>query len=160
MSRSLPLSEEAALVVALAATALPFAPDRRGEVERWLRLLGDHGRSARLLAEQGLTATSTAPPTRSGGPGAPPSSAAATQTVEVVCALAQRHAVQRAGRVVTTADLLAGVADHYGPAFDAVLDAATLTRAQFMGRLYAALWDGDEEAQRRAEGTGEPPRHR
>jgi hypothetical protein len=28
-----------------------------------------------------------------------------------------------------------------------------------MGRLYAALWDGDEEAQWPAEGTGEPPRH-
>ena len=41
--RHIPLSQDAALVVALAGTAMPFAHSAEDEAERWLRALRLHG---------------------------------------------------------------------------------------------------------------------
>ena len=45
--RQIPLSQDAALVVALAGTAIPFAHSAEDEAERWLRALRLHGQVAR-----------------------------------------------------------------------------------------------------------------
>ena len=45
--RHIPLSQDAALVVALAGTAIPFAHSAEDEAERWLRAMRLHGRWAR-----------------------------------------------------------------------------------------------------------------
>ncbi|HVH18099.1 MAG TPA: hypothetical protein VNF72_07355, partial [Myxococcota bacterium] len=41
--RNIPLSQDAALVVALAGTAIPFAHSAEDEAERWLRAMRLHG---------------------------------------------------------------------------------------------------------------------
>ena len=43
----IPLSQDAALVVALAGTAMPFAHSAEDEAERWLRALRLHARELR-----------------------------------------------------------------------------------------------------------------
>src|SRR3954462_10361996 len=48
----IPLSQDAALVVALAGTAIPFAHSAEDEAERWLRVLRLHGQVG--VALQGL----------------------------------------------------------------------------------------------------------
>ena len=45
--RHIPLSQDAALVVALAGTAMPFAHSAEDEAERWLRALRLHGQVGR-----------------------------------------------------------------------------------------------------------------
>ena len=50
--RHIPLSQDAALVVALAGTAIPFAHSAEDEAERWLRAMRLHGQVGAIL--QGL----------------------------------------------------------------------------------------------------------
>src|SRR5690606_24386934 len=49
-----PLSQDAALVVALAGTAMPFAHSREDEAERWLRTLRLHGTVGATLQALGV----------------------------------------------------------------------------------------------------------
>jgi len=133
-----PLTQEAALVVGLATTALPFAVDRLGEVQRWLRLLGGHGAAGAVLAELGLTEQPELEV-----PGGSPDRARPTaeQTVAAVCALAQARCAARQADELTTADLLAAVAEYYGSAFDRLLAAAGTTREQLSVALAARQAD-------------------
>ena len=47
--RHIPLSQDAALVVALAGTAIPFAHSAEDEAERWLRAMRLHGQVGSML---------------------------------------------------------------------------------------------------------------
>ena len=51
--RHIPLSQDAALVVALAGTAMPFAHSAEDEAERWLRALRLHGQVGATLQALG-----------------------------------------------------------------------------------------------------------
>jgi hypothetical protein len=51
------LSADAAIVVGLAVTALPFAESTADELRRWIRILSIHGEAGRALQRVGLTDT-------------------------------------------------------------------------------------------------------
>ena len=69
---SIPLSQDAALVAALAGTAMPFAHSAEDQAERWLRALRLHGQRGRALQALGvgeaplMTARSRREPRRAG----------------------------------------------------------------------------------------------
>ena len=52
--RHTPLSQDAALVVAFAGTAMPFAHSAEDEAERWLRALRLHGQVGAALQALGV----------------------------------------------------------------------------------------------------------
>src|SRR6185436_17963364 len=52
--RHIPLSQDAALVVALAGTAIPFAHSAEDEAERWLRAMRLHGQVGAILQALGV----------------------------------------------------------------------------------------------------------
>ena len=70
----IPLSQDTALVVALAGTAMPFAHSAEDEAERWLRALRLHGEVGSALQGLGVgeAPLMTGSEAEEGGPGTPP----------------------------------------------------------------------------------------
>ena len=55
MAGEIPLSGDAALVIGLAATAMPFAHTAEDQAESWLRTLRLHGNVGAALAALGMS---------------------------------------------------------------------------------------------------------
>jgi hypothetical protein len=120
-SRHIPLSQDAALVVALAGTAMPFAHSAEDEAERWLRALRLHGQVGAALQALGV---GEAPLTTGGeqeddaqGSGPP----LGPEVLDDVSRRATEYAAGREAQTVGTADLLMAVFDVYGKLFDRAL---------------------------------------
>jgi anti-sigma B factor antagonist len=107
------LSTDAALVIGLASTALPFADSLEAEVERWLRILRPDGNAASVARELGKD-LSDAP---AAGQRADLTAEGRIQRIEEVVLQAERVAAQRGAETVQSADVLAGVAAVYGADF-------------------------------------------
>jgi hypothetical protein len=137
-SRHIPLSQDTALVVALAGTALPFAHSAQDEAERWLRALRLHGEVGAAL--QGL-GVGEAPlvgadeTTRSDSPESPP---LGPDVLEDVTRKAAEYAAGRDAETVNTADLTFAVLDVYGDLFERVLYERGTSREELTERLSAA----------------------
>jgi hypothetical protein len=122
------LSPDAAMVVGLASTAIPFADSPEGEAERWLRVLRLHGEAGRALTVLGVGEAPLA-----GAELAAPQSTDASDLdgVDVITSV-EDHALHRASdrgtSTVGTADVLLAVMDVYGEHFDYVLEAHGATR--------------------------------
>lgn len=112
-----PLCPDAAIVVGLAATALPFAESSVDEVRRWVRILSAHGEAGRALQRVGLTDEAIELSAVGGDAGAdgPPAHA---NSVTRVSAAAAAIAADREASTVSTVDLLLAVMLVYGDAFD------------------------------------------
>jgi anti-anti-sigma factor len=114
------LSEDAATVVGLVATAMPFAAGPVDQAERWLRALCRNGDAGFVLEAAGVgepTGDLEIPLTSSARPALPPGA----DPVEAVTAFANR-AVRSRGEVMTrSSDLLAAVRDLYGDLFTEAL---------------------------------------
>ena len=91
----IPLSQDAALVVALAGTAMPFAHSAEDEAERWLRALRLHGEVGTALQGLGVgeAPLMTGSEAEEGGPGTPPMGA------DVLNEVTRRPAVRRLRRL-------------------------------------------------------------
>lgn len=137
MSDSPSLSNDAAMVVGLAGTALPFAESPAAEAERWLRVLREHGETAAWLRELGVS-EGPVEAAAAAGAGAP----AERDPVTAVTERAAGHARERGAGTVETADLLLGVMDVYGPDFDRVLEAHGVRRDSVLGRVRAETGAG------------------
>jgi hypothetical protein len=135
----LPLSEDSALVLALAGTAIRFADSPESEAEHWLRILRMHGEvgsamQALGVGEKPLDPDGPAP--KSGG----------TQrfrrgggnTVQLVRTRAAEHADSRGSALVATTDVFEAVAAIYGSFFEDVLYARGTTLAELRERLASA----------------------
>jgi hypothetical protein len=133
---SLPLSPDAAMVLALAGPALRFADSADAEAERWLRTLRLHGQAAGIL--QGL------------GIGEARLSAAADgfereiahqpdQGVNAVVGRAEECARQRGATLIRTADLLVAVMRCYPRAFARALESRGSDRWELTERLVESL---------------------
>ena len=110
------LSSDAAIVVGLAATALPFAESTGDELRRWVRILSIHGEAGRALRCVGLTDAGIEPPVIGGDDADGPR--VQTDSVTRVRAAAAAIAVDRDATSVSTVDLLLAVMMVYGDVFD------------------------------------------
>jgi hypothetical protein len=146
-SEHIPLSEDAALVTALAGTAMAFSHCAEDEAERWLRALRLHGQVGTALQALGVgespLETEAAPsdvcddPTSSPPLGAP--------AIDRAVHEAERRAVERHADAVGTADLLLALLDVYGEPLDHALELRGATRDEVIERL-AGMGDHPELA--------------
>ena len=134
--RHIPLSQDAALVVALAGTAIPFAHSAEDEAERWLRALRLHGQVGAILQALGVgeaplmtgAESSDGVETPNLGP----------DVLDDVTGRATQFAEARKAESVGTADILFAVFDVYGKRFDRALYLRGTSREELVERLTAA----------------------
>jgi ATP-dependent Clp protease ATP-binding subunit ClpA len=151
----IPLSEDAALVTALAGTAMAFSHCAEDEAERWLRALRLHGQVGSALQALGVGEAplesdaaddACEEPTSHPPLGEP----ALDRTVRE----AERRAVERHAEAVGTADLLLALLDVYGDPMDQALESRGATRDEVIERL-VAMGDHPELARARAPRSGD-----
>jgi hypothetical protein len=133
--RQTTLSQDAAIVLGLAETAVPFASSFEDEAERWVRVLRMHGTVGATLQALGV---GEAPLETTAAPAA---TRLQRDVVGAVESCARSFAWQRGRGPVTTVDVLFGVIEVYGTAFDRALYVRGATRDELLGRL---LKDGSE----------------
>jgi hypothetical protein len=135
--RHTPLSQDAALVVALAGTAMPFAHSAEDEAERWLRALRLHGQVGAALQALGVGESHlmTGSQAEEDGPGTPPLGA---DVLDEVTRRAGGFAAAREAETVGTPDLLFAVLDIYGKLFDRALYLRGTSREELTERLGGA----------------------
>src|SRR4051812_6907353 len=128
------LSQDAAIVLGLAGTAMAFAHSREDEAERWLRVLRLNGRVGEALQALGvpeaplMTYARPAP-----SPVAVPPDG--DKPVDAICRRAVRLANARAADRVGTVDVLFAVLATYGAAFDRALYIRGTSREELLERL-------------------------
>jgi hypothetical protein len=132
------LGADAALVLGMASTAMPFARSSEAEAERWLRVLRLYGNAGVALQALGVSEA----PLEAPGPDADGERSDATRgddrdKVAAVTEHAVRLASQRGANVLSTADVLLAVMRVYGPDFDHVLQAHGTDRDEVLARLGA-----------------------
>jgi hypothetical protein len=136
--RHIPLSQDAALVVALAGTAIPFAHSAEDEAERWLRAMRLHGQVGATLQALGvgesplMTGSEHDQPEGGGTPNLGP------DVLDDVTERASHFAETRGAETVGTTDILFAVLDVYGKLFDRVLYLRGTSREELIERLTAA----------------------
>jgi hypothetical protein len=132
--KHIPLSQDAALVVALAGTAMPFAHSAEDEAERWLRALRLHGQVGVALQALGVgeAPLMTGSASDEDGPGTPPKG---VDVLEQVTRRAAEFAEARTAETIGTPDLLFAVLDVYGRLFDRVLYLRGTSREELAERL-------------------------
>lgn len=131
------LTADAAMVLGIAATAMPFARSSREEAERWLRILSRHGDAGSVLSSLGFTEDSEPP----GDPVEDPSGRASGSAVDLHAVSAVTRcagfAVDRRGASrIRPSDLLEGVIEVYGVEFERVLMLHGIERADVLERLH------------------------
>ena len=141
-ARNIPLSQDAALVVALAGTAIPFAHSAEDEAERWLRAMRLHGQVGSTLQALGVGES----PLMTGseqdhpeGHGTPPLGA---DVLEDVTDRAAEFATGRGAENVGTTDILFAVFEVYDKLFDRVLYMRGTSRDELSERLAGAAAHG------------------
>ena len=134
MTDSVRISQDAAIVLALAETAVPFAVSLEDEAERWVRVLRMHGQVGTAL--QGIGVGEAPLETQAAGPEeGHGSQALGKRAVHAVGHAARALARERGARVVTTVDVLFAAMELYGRAFDRALYVRGAGRAELLDRL-------------------------
>jgi ClpA/ClpB-like protein len=134
----IPLSQDAALVIALAGTAIPFAHSAEDEAERWLRAMRLQGEVGKLLQALGV---GEAPLMESPWEGSTsgPSDGATTPMgaagLERVAQAAERVAAEHDAESVGTEHVLLAVLDVYGELFDKALYVRGTSREELVEHL-------------------------
>ena len=115
-----PLSQDAALVIALAGTAIPFAHSADDEAERWLRAMRLQGEVGRIMQALGVGEAPllTNAEGAAGDGGAAPLGEAG---LEQVAQTAERIATEGGAESIGTQHLLLAVVDVYGELFERAL---------------------------------------
>ena len=133
--RTIPLSQDAALVVALAGTAMPFAHSAEDEAERWLRALRMHGQVGATLQGLGVgeapLMTGSEPPRERPAGNRP----FGPEVVDQVASGARLFAAARHAPTVGTGDVLFAVMQVYGRLFDRVLYVRGTSRDELLDSL-------------------------
>jgi hypothetical protein len=130
------LSEDAALVLALAGTAMPFADSTESEAEHWLRILRMHGEVGAAMQALGVGEKPLKEHERPLG--SQRFHRGGENVVEIVTAHAKGIAERRGVSMVGTVDVLEAVMTVYGKFFDATLEARGSTRDELLERLSRA----------------------
>jgi hypothetical protein len=132
------LAPDAAIVLGIASTALPFASTPEDAAERWLRVLRLHGEAGAALQALGVSEGSL----RTSDEDEYGSASALSADDRDAVAQVLEHAVSRADRRgaagVATSDVLMAVMDVYGADFERVLQAHGTDRDEVIERLGVA----------------------
>jgi hypothetical protein len=139
-NRQLGLSQDAAIVLALAETAVPFAHSPEDEAERWVRVLRLHGWVGAALQSLGVGEApleTTAQPVsllrrRPLG----------EDVVDIVTRQAHELARAREAGAVCTVDVLFALFAVYGKTFDRALYVRGTSRDELIERLPADVESG------------------
>jgi hypothetical protein len=123
---------DAALVVGMASTAIPFAASREQEAERWLRILRLHGESGAALQALGV---SEGPLEQTDEHDVEAPAAGLEDPVARVVEAAEAAAVLRKAAFFGTIDVLVAVIDVYGSEFNYVLRAHGTDRDEVLERI-------------------------
>jgi hypothetical protein len=129
------LSQDAAIVLGLAGTAISFAHSREDEAERWLRVLRMHGRVGEALQALGVP---EAPLMTFARPVPAAGSPPGDDPVDAVCRRSTAMAAARSADRVGTIDILFAVLAHYEQAFDRALYIRGTSREELLERLVSA----------------------
>jgi hypothetical protein len=126
------LTPDAAIVLGIASTAMPFARSAEDQAERWLRVLRLHGEAGVALTALGVSEAPLEETAAQPGEHAEP---VVGDTVTGVTDQATRIASDRGAEVTSTMDVLVAVMRVYGQDFDRVLKAHGTDRAEVLERL-------------------------
>jgi hypothetical protein len=134
------IAPDAAIVLGIAATAMPFARTPEAEAERWLRVLRLHGEVGAALQALGVSEGSLCAHSEDTDRerAAHPPSADDRDVVAQVTADAVDIAGRRGATGVTTTDVLMAVMHLYSADFDRVLRAHGTDRDEVIERLSTA----------------------
>jgi hypothetical protein len=134
VSKPPPVSQDAAIVLGLASTALPFASSIDDEAERWLRIIRLHGQVGVALQALGVPEG----PLETGA-GEPPSKAEyperKAEPVTEVLTRARELARRRGAATTGTLDILFALFAVYGRAFDRALYSRGTSREELLACL-------------------------
>jgi hypothetical protein len=142
MSSAPTLAPDAAMVLGIAATAIPFARTPEDEAERWLRVLRLHGEVGSVLQSLGVSEDAIGPHPENGH-GDPASGAGARRPAErrdVIALVGEQAALvaaERGAAGVATADVLIAVMRVYGSVFERALRAHGTDADEVLERLAA-----------------------
>jgi hypothetical protein len=126
----------AAMVLGMAATAMPFARSRQDQAERWLRILRLHGDAGTALQALGVSEAPLEDLHRGGAQRPPgPSKEVAPDVVADVTQDAVEVAGRRGMPTLGTTDVLLAVMHVYGDDFDQVLRVHGTDRDEVLERL-------------------------
>jgi ATP-dependent Clp protease ATP-binding subunit ClpA len=132
------LAPDTAMVLGIAATAMPFARTTEAEAERWLWVLRIHGDSGVALQALGVGEASLEAPHDDPAQHRPDHGKDEEKgAIGLVTQRAARLARQRGSEAVETTDVLVAVMDVYGEEFDRVLQAHGTDRREVLERLAA-----------------------
>jgi hypothetical protein len=129
------LSPDAAMVLGLAGTALPFARTPDEEAERWLRVMRLQGDVGGVLQAVGVGEARLEEPDRPENRGGRPQPEGDRDVVTLVTEHATRLAAGRGAGSVTTTDVLRAVMHVYGEDFDRALQAHGADRDEVLERI-------------------------
>ncbi len=128
------MSQDAALVAALAATAMPFAHTAEDQAESWLRTMRLHGAVGESLQALGVgekpLITNSQPAADAVGTPVPEG-----DVVERVMRCAADFVIARGGECVGTGDILFALFDVYGKSIDRALYLRGTSRAELFDQL-------------------------
>jgi DNA-directed RNA polymerase subunit RPC12/RpoP len=130
-------SQDAAIVLALAGTAVPFACSPEDEAERWVRVLRLHGQVGNALQSLGVGEApleTTAQPAPVQQLRRRPDG---EDIVAVVSTRAHEFATNRGASAVSTVDVLFALFSVYGKTFDRALYIRGTSREELVERLPA-----------------------
>src|SRR5947209_3478553 len=133
--KGLRFSADAAIVLALAETAVPFAASPEDEAERWVRVLRLHGQVGAALQALGVGEAPLESPAESSAVRAVRRRPPGDDVVGLVTRRAARFARGRGSPTVATVDVLFAVLAVYGKAFDRALYIRGTTRDELLERL-------------------------
>jgi hypothetical protein len=127
------LAPDAAIVLGIASTAVPFASTPEDAAERWLRVLRLHGQAGAALQALGVSEGPLRGPYEREA--AAPARGDDRDAVARVLEHAVRCARRRGAGGVATPDLLLAVMEVYGADFDRVLRVHGTDREEVIERL-------------------------
>jgi hypothetical protein len=135
-------SQDAAIVLALADTAVPFAHSPEDEAERWVRVMRMHGQVGAALQSLGVGEAPLETPAQPASVRLLRRRPLGEDVVEMVTVKARDFAVGRGSATVCTIDVLFGLLAVYGKVIDRALYIRGATREELIERLAAGAEAG------------------
>jgi hypothetical protein len=129
------LSQDAAIVLGLARTAVPFAASKEDEAERWVRVMRLHGQVGQAMQALGIGEAPLESPAVPRAVRLIRDRTDPAQVVEQVEVRALELAAERRAQLVSTVDIFFAVLDIYSTTFERALYARGATRVELIAEL-------------------------